>query len=182
MGKGGLWLTSFIYKYKTSTTYPLYETMRCFVLINKSHLWVQSAKPTIRLYPQFGYDLFFIYLFFFKHSPRPASIRHPVFVSPTFVPGYFLFPQINLLCLSIYVALGILSKTIPTYVGTSVFLFVPHSLLPDCKTKEVFSLTYSVELFFEMSNYLACHFQMIRPQHHHYNLHFFRSGGEGSNR
>ena len=35
VGKGGLWVTSFIYKYKTSTTYPLYETMRCFVLINK---------------------------------------------------------------------------------------------------------------------------------------------------
>ena len=35
VGKGGLWVTSFIYKYKTSTTYPLYETTQCFVLINK---------------------------------------------------------------------------------------------------------------------------------------------------
>ena len=30
----GLWATSFIYKYETSTTYPLYETTWCFVLIN----------------------------------------------------------------------------------------------------------------------------------------------------
>ena len=35
VGKGRLWVASFIYKYETSTTYPLYETMRCFVLINK---------------------------------------------------------------------------------------------------------------------------------------------------
>ena len=35
VGKGGLWVTSFIYKYKISTTHPLYETMQCFVLINK---------------------------------------------------------------------------------------------------------------------------------------------------
>ena len=46
MGKGGLWVTSFIYKYKTSTTYYLYETMQWFVLKNKWHLWVQSALPT----------------------------------------------------------------------------------------------------------------------------------------
>ena len=35
VGKGGLWLTSFIYEYKTSTTYPRYETTRHFILINK---------------------------------------------------------------------------------------------------------------------------------------------------
>ena len=35
VGKGGLWVTSFIYKYKTSTTYPLFETMQYFVLIIK---------------------------------------------------------------------------------------------------------------------------------------------------
>ena len=35
VGKGRLWVTSFIYKYKTSTAYPLYETTRCFVPINK---------------------------------------------------------------------------------------------------------------------------------------------------
>ena len=35
VGKGGLWGTSFIYKYGTSTTYPLYETMQCFILIDK---------------------------------------------------------------------------------------------------------------------------------------------------
>ena len=57
VGKGRLWVTSFIYKYKTSTTYPLYEATQCFVLINKWCLWVQSALPTIRLYPQSGYDL-----------------------------------------------------------------------------------------------------------------------------
>ena len=56
VGKGGLWVMSFIYKYKTSTTYPLYETMQCFVLINKWRLWVQSTLPTIGLYPQSGYD------------------------------------------------------------------------------------------------------------------------------
>ena len=48
----GLWVTSFIYKYKTSTTYPLYETTQCFVIINMWCLWGQSALPTIRLYPQ----------------------------------------------------------------------------------------------------------------------------------
>ena len=52
----GLWVTSFIYKYETSTTYPLYETTRRFVLINKWHSWVQSALPTIRFFPQSGYD------------------------------------------------------------------------------------------------------------------------------
>ena len=35
VGKGGLLLTSIIFKYKTSTTYLLYGTMQCFVLINK---------------------------------------------------------------------------------------------------------------------------------------------------
>ena len=35
VGKGRLWVTSFIYKYKTSTTYPLYETMHRFILLNK---------------------------------------------------------------------------------------------------------------------------------------------------
>ena len=30
VGKGGLWLTLFMYKNKTSTTYPLYETMQTF--------------------------------------------------------------------------------------------------------------------------------------------------------
>ena len=30
VGKGRLWVTSFIYKYKTYTTYPLYDTMQCF--------------------------------------------------------------------------------------------------------------------------------------------------------
>ena len=57
VGKGTLWVTSFIYKYKTSTTYPLYETTQCFVLINKWHSWVQSALPTIHLYQQSGYNL-----------------------------------------------------------------------------------------------------------------------------
>ena len=57
VGKDRLWVTSFIYKYKTSTTYPLYETTWRFVLINKWCLWVQSALSTIRLihnlpYPQ----------------------------------------------------------------------------------------------------------------------------------
>ena len=47
---------SFIYKNETSTTYPLYETMPCFILINKLHSWVQSALPTICLYSQSGYD------------------------------------------------------------------------------------------------------------------------------
>ena len=50
----GLWAASFIYKYKTSTTYSLYENMQCFVLINKWCSWVQSALPTISLYPQCG--------------------------------------------------------------------------------------------------------------------------------
>ena len=54
--KGRLWVTSFIYKYKTSTTYPLYETTQCFILINKWCSWVQSTLPTICLYPQSGYD------------------------------------------------------------------------------------------------------------------------------
>ena len=36
-GKGRLWVMSFICKYKTSTTYPLYETTWRFVLINKWH-------------------------------------------------------------------------------------------------------------------------------------------------
>ena len=35
LGKGGLWVTSFIFKYETSTTYPQYETTQCFILINK---------------------------------------------------------------------------------------------------------------------------------------------------
>ena len=56
VGKGGLWVASFIYKYKTSTTYPLYETTQSFVVINKWRSWVQSALPTIHLYPQSGYD------------------------------------------------------------------------------------------------------------------------------
>ena len=30
--------------------------MQCFVLINKWHLWVQSALPTIHFYPQSGYN------------------------------------------------------------------------------------------------------------------------------
>ena len=51
VGKGGLWVTSFIYKDETSTTYPLCETMPCFVLINKCCSWVQSALPTIRVCP-----------------------------------------------------------------------------------------------------------------------------------
>ena len=42
-----LWVTSFIYKYETSTTYPLNETMQCFKLLNKWCLWVQSALPKI---------------------------------------------------------------------------------------------------------------------------------------
>ena len=58
VGKGGLWVMSFIYKYKTSTTYPLYETTWRFVLINKWHSRVQSALPTICLYPQSRYDWF----------------------------------------------------------------------------------------------------------------------------
>ena len=59
VGQGGLGVTSFIYMYKTSTTYPLYETTQHFVLINKWRSWVQSALPTIRLYPQSGYDHLF---------------------------------------------------------------------------------------------------------------------------
>ena len=35
VGKGGLWVMLFIYKYKTSTIYPLYETTQHLVLINK---------------------------------------------------------------------------------------------------------------------------------------------------
>ena len=35
VGKGGLWVTTFIYKHETSTTCPIYETTQCFVLINK---------------------------------------------------------------------------------------------------------------------------------------------------
>ena len=31
----GLWVISFIYKYETSATYPLYETTQHFVVINK---------------------------------------------------------------------------------------------------------------------------------------------------
>ena len=54
----GLWVKPFIYKYKTSTTYPLYETMGHLLLINKWRLWVQSALPTIHLYPQSGYNLY----------------------------------------------------------------------------------------------------------------------------
>ena len=55
MGKGGFWVTSFIYKYKTSTTYPLYE-IRDICTNKKWHLWVQSALATIHAYPQSGYD------------------------------------------------------------------------------------------------------------------------------
>ena len=47
---------SFINKYKTSITYPLYENIRCFVLINKWSSSVQSALSTICLYTQSGYD------------------------------------------------------------------------------------------------------------------------------
>ena len=36
--KGRLHVTSFIFKYKTPTTYPLYETTRHFLLINKGRL------------------------------------------------------------------------------------------------------------------------------------------------
>ena len=56
VGKGGFWVTSFIYKYETSTTHPLYETTRHFILINKWPLWGQSTLPTISLYPQSGSD------------------------------------------------------------------------------------------------------------------------------
>ena len=51
MGKGWLWVISFIYKYETSTTHPLYETTQCFILINKWYSWVQFTLPTIRVQP-----------------------------------------------------------------------------------------------------------------------------------
>ena len=35
VGKDRNWVMPFIYKYKTSITYPLYETMKHFALINK---------------------------------------------------------------------------------------------------------------------------------------------------
>ena len=56
--KGRLHVTSFIFKYKTPTTYPLYETTRHFLLINKGRLWVPSALRAIHLYVQSGYNLF----------------------------------------------------------------------------------------------------------------------------
>ena len=52
--KGGLHVTSFIYKYKTSTTYPLYGITQHFVLINKWHLLAQSARRAIRLMCNLG--------------------------------------------------------------------------------------------------------------------------------
>ena len=54
VGKDGLWVMSFIYKYKTSTTYPLYETMQRFVLINKWHrmsITHNPPLPTIQVQP-----------------------------------------------------------------------------------------------------------------------------------
>ena len=51
VGKCGSWVTSFIYMYKTSTTYHLYETPRHFVLINK-----MSFVSKICLYPHSGYE------------------------------------------------------------------------------------------------------------------------------
>ena len=33
VAEGGLWVTSFTYKYETSTTLPRNETTRCFVLV-----------------------------------------------------------------------------------------------------------------------------------------------------
>ena len=42
VGKGILWVTSFVYKHKTSTTYHLNETTQCFVLLNKWCSWAQS--------------------------------------------------------------------------------------------------------------------------------------------
>ena len=65
VGKDRNWVMPFIYKYKTSITYPLYETMKHFALINKWHLWVQSALPTICLYPQSA----------FTHNPPLPTIR-----------------------------------------------------------------------------------------------------------
>ena len=56
VGKGRLCVTSFFYKYETSTTYPLYETTQHFILKNDWCLWVQSTLPTTRLYPQSGYN------------------------------------------------------------------------------------------------------------------------------
>ena len=44
----GLWVTSFIYNYETSITYPLYETTRHFVLM--------TFVSTICLNPQSGHD------------------------------------------------------------------------------------------------------------------------------
>ena len=46
-----LWKTSFIYKYETSTTYPLYERTQCFIQINDI-LEYNFTLPTICLYPQ----------------------------------------------------------------------------------------------------------------------------------
>ena len=44
-----LHVMSFIYKYKTYTTYLLYETMHRFILLNKWCSWVQSALRVIRV-------------------------------------------------------------------------------------------------------------------------------------
>ena len=72
VGKDRLWVTSFIYKYKTSTTYPLYETTWHFILINKWCLWVHSKLRAIRLYMQSRYN-HFILLTWYLEPPRRAG-------------------------------------------------------------------------------------------------------------
>ena len=84
VGKGGLWVMSFINKCETSTTYHLNETTQHFVLINKLCLWVQSAfthnlpLPTTCLYPQSA----------FTHNPSTTkSNTHRHLKKPLILPA-----------------------------------------------------------------------------------------------
>ena len=63
--------TLFIYKYKTSTPVPLYETMchlMMFCTYKKWCSWVQSTLCAIRLYVQSGCNHFLVLLYFFQPS------------------------------------------------------------------------------------------------------------------
>ena len=49
MGIGGLWVTSFIYKYEKSTTYPLVKPHDVLAIFFWSHCWLGNHKMSLDL-------------------------------------------------------------------------------------------------------------------------------------
>ena len=109
MGKGRLWVTSFIYKYETSTTYALYETMQHFVQINDA---CEYNLP----YPQSA----------FTHNPGTTWILCPSVVQVTqSIARDYSKPRKTNKKLSVKVAattIRLKSEAVETFKGSFILL------------------------------------------------------------